>query len=205
MLWRKRFRTLEKKHNNWVAKVNDSKNALTSDENRDLLAILAEAAEWDQIARLEEHKEKEDAAAAAKAVVESRQALEDAQKRKAAAEEALQDAQTRGAAAVAREEAVLVRETAMAVRHEAMARQEKALTDKEAALAEAERAAADRAAELGLEEKRLQSSQRSHARSAAPKPPTFTNATPGTHAHHQWKRSQVKLKLKLKFFTTPSS
>ena len=79
----------------------------------------------------------------------------------------------------------------MAVRHEAMARQEKALTDKEAALAEAERAAADMAAELGLQEKRLQSSQRSHARSTAPKQPTFTNATPGTHAHQQWKRSQV--------------
>ena len=134
MLWRKRYRTLTAKHNRWVADVKETNLELNSDQNSDLLNLLAEAA---TLAEETDRQERADAAQAAIAVLQSRQALEDAKKRNEAADETYRNAKAVEHAAAMREEAVAEVEAALAERELTVAAEEQAISLREASAEDA--------------------------------------------------------------------
>ena len=179
-LWRKRYRTLQKKHSRWVADLKEKDKAVESDGA--LLELLAEAAAWDREATIAEDADRRAATEAAKALLEAGKKQAAADVAMLAAKSLCEDADAKASAAKEMLEEALLKEAA-ADQALAAAAATEAATATAAAAAEEAVAAAAHAAASGPS----QSTQR-----AAPKKPVlrFTDAEPGTKSHTSWRTRQ---------------
>ena len=192
MFWKKKYRTLKAKHNRWVKQVKTSDLKLSTVQEDNLEALLAEAAKWDEAAREQEAREKEEASAAASKLLESRKSLEASRLRQAAANAVLQAAKDLEEEAAAREAAAVTREAAAIAREEAAVAREETTAAREAATVAREAAAGAREDDLNRQEAAVKLQQFISSRNSRKETPTMTNATPGSRAYSKWRQVQVE-------------